>query len=167
MTYEYYNNCKLKVVGDGFRTQPVGIAVAKGSSLTDALQGALLSLLDVRVIDSLYKKHWNVTVKKTCPVIDDTEGITLTSLGGVFIVTSAGLAFAAGVLACELWSKKDDVQDSAEQAARRVGVSGWVDGDPASEGRQRTSIFGRGGVLSKNVLKTIKVNPTVNNPHFS
>ena len=53
--HEYFNNCKLKMVGEGFRTQPVGIAVPKGSPFKESLQNALLSQLDKRVIDSLYK----------------------------------------------------------------------------------------------------------------
>ena len=55
--HEYFNNCKLKIVGEGFRTQPVGIAVSKGSPYKEALQGALLTQLDKRVVDSLYKVH--------------------------------------------------------------------------------------------------------------
>ena len=57
--HEYFNNCKLKIVGEGFRTQPVGIAIPKGSPYKEVLQNALLSLLDVKVIDFLYKVNSN------------------------------------------------------------------------------------------------------------
>ena len=49
-------------------------------------------------------------MKKDCPIIDDTEGVTLTSLGGVFIVTAFGLIFAASVLSVEVWTRQQEAK---------------------------------------------------------
>ena len=47
-------------------------------------------------------KYWNSTLRKLCPVLDDSEGITLRSLGGVFIATLVGLGVAMLVLIVEV-----------------------------------------------------------------
>ena len=47
-------------------------------------------------------KYWNNTLRSLCPVLDDSEGITLTSLGGVFIATLVGLLIAMVVLVVEV-----------------------------------------------------------------
>ena len=47
-------------------------------------------------------KYWNNTLRSLCPVLDDSEGITLRSLGGVFIATLVGLGIAMLVLIVEV-----------------------------------------------------------------
>ena len=47
-------------------------------------------------------KYWNNTLRSLCPVLDDSEGITLRSLGGVFIATLVGLTIAMFVLIVEV-----------------------------------------------------------------
>ena len=52
--------------------------------------------------DVLLGKYWNNTLRSLCPVLDDSEGITLRSLGGVFIATLVGLGIAMLVLIVEV-----------------------------------------------------------------
>ena len=46
--------------------------------------------------------YWNSSWRADCPVLDDSKGITLYSLGGVFISTAVGLVLAMVVLAAEV-----------------------------------------------------------------
>ena len=43
-----------------------------------------------------------------CPITDDSEGITLRSLGGVFIATLVGLGIALIVLVFEVYANKKE-----------------------------------------------------------
>ena len=50
----------------------------------------------------LTSKYWDSGLRGDCPIVDDAEGITLTSLSGVFISTTIGLVIAMIVLGCEV-----------------------------------------------------------------
>ena len=41
-----------------------------------------------------------------CPVVDDSKGITLRSLGGIFLATLCGLLLSLITLAYEMWQQK-------------------------------------------------------------
>ena len=62
----------------------------------------ILELQKDRYFETLQSKYWNTTKKNNCPVLDDSEGITLQSLGGVFIATLVGLVIAMITLAFEV-----------------------------------------------------------------
>lgn len=51
----------------------------------------ILELQKDRFFEDLTAKYWNSSVKGSCIRNDDSEGITLESLGGVFIATLVGL----------------------------------------------------------------------------
>ncbi len=59
-----------------------------------------------------FKSHSNMTIssrpslRNDCPILDDSDGITLQSLGGVFIATLIGLALALLTLAVEVVLQK-------------------------------------------------------------
>lgn len=55
-----------------------------------------------RYLESLSAKYWNNSVKGDCENTDENEGITLQSLGGVFIATLFGLALAMITLVGEV-----------------------------------------------------------------
>ena len=55
---------------------------------------AILTLQGERFFEGLTAKFWNHSAKGYCENSDDSEGITLESLGGVFIATLFGLALA-------------------------------------------------------------------------
>ncbi|CAH2217533.1 jg25619 [Pararge aegeria aegeria] len=50
--------------------------------------------------------YWNETARQACPDADESEGITLESLGGVFIATLFGLGLAMVTLAWEVFYYK-------------------------------------------------------------
>ncbi|CAB4060323.1 GRIN [Lepeophtheirus salmonis] len=59
-----------------------------------------------RYFEKLTKKYWNIAKRDLCPVLDESQGITLRSLGGIFLAALAGLALSMIVLAVEVWKQK-------------------------------------------------------------
>ncbi|CAF4939724.1 unnamed protein product [Pieris macdunnoughi] len=104
--YEITRNCNLTEVGEIFAEQPYAIAVQQGSRLQEDLSRTLLDLQKERFLEQLASKYWNETARQTCPDADESEGITLESLGGVFIATLFGLGLAMVTLAWEVFYYK-------------------------------------------------------------
>ncbi|XP_042236341.1 ionotropic receptor 25a-like isoform X3 [Homarus americanus] len=100
--YEVYHNCLLTEVGEPFAEQPYAIAVQQGSHLQDEISRAILELQKDRYFEALSAQFWNSSARGSCPNDNDSEGITLQSLGGVFIATLIGLALAMIALAAEV-----------------------------------------------------------------
>lgn len=105
--YEITRNCNLTEVGEVFAEQPYAVAVQQGSHLGDELSYAILELQKDRFFEELKAKYWNQSNLPNCPLSEDQEGITLESLGGVFIATLFGLVLAMMTLGMEvLYYKK-------------------------------------------------------------
>ena len=92
--YAVYDDCDLIEIGEPFAEQPYALAVQQGSYLQEMLSRVILELQKDRFFETLQSKYWNSTKRNNCPVLDDSEGITLQSLGGVFIATMIGLFIA-------------------------------------------------------------------------
>ncbi|XP_026331180.1 ionotropic receptor 25a-like [Hyposmocoma kahamanoa] len=104
--YEVTRNCNLTDVGEVFAEQPYAIAVQQGSRLQEDLSRALLEIQKERFLEQLANKYWNESARQACPDADESEGITLESLGGVFIATLFGLGLAMITLAWEVFYYK-------------------------------------------------------------
>nr|QRF71025.1 ionotropic receptor [Semiothisa cinerearia] len=104
--FEMTRNCNLTEVGEVFAEQPYAIGVQQGSRLQEELSRALLELQKERFLEQLAAKYWNETARQSCPDADESEGITLESLGGVFIATLFGLGLAMITLAWEVFYYK-------------------------------------------------------------
>lgn len=78
---------------------------------------AILELQKDRFFESLTAKYWNHSSKASeCPNSDESEGITLESLGGVFIATLFGLALAMVTLVVEVvYYRRRDARENAIQ----------------------------------------------------
>jgi glutamate receptor, ionotropic, invertebrate len=100
--YQISRNCNLTEVGDIMAEQPYAVAVQQGSHLNDQISRQILELQKDRFFEMLKAKYWNASAKGECPNADDNEGITLESLGGVFIATLFGLALAMVTLVFEV-----------------------------------------------------------------
>ncbi|XP_034670345.1 uncharacterized protein LOC117902874 [Drosophila subobscura] len=100
--YEITRNCNLTEVGEVFAEQPYAVAVQQGSHLGDELSYAILELQKDRFFEELKTKYWNQSNLRNCPLSEDQEGITLESLGGVFIATLFGLVLAMITLGLEV-----------------------------------------------------------------
>ena len=69
-------------------------------------------------------RFWNSSLRADCPVLDDSQGITLYSLGGVFISTGVGLAIAMVVLVAEVmyYSKQEKRKPSGSKISKIITV---------------------------------------------
>lgn len=78
---------------------------------------AILELQKDRFFEALTAKYWNHSAKAAeCPSGDESEGITLESLGGVFIATLFGLALAMVTLVIEVvYYRRRDALENAIQ----------------------------------------------------
>ncbi|XP_063992990.1 ionotropic receptor 25a [Diachasmimorpha longicaudata] len=103
--YLEMTNCDLIMVGEEFSRKPYAIAVQQGSPLKDQFNNAILHLLNKRILEQLKNKWWAKNpAKKTCEKEDDqSEGISIQNIGGVFIVIFVGIALACITLAFEYW----------------------------------------------------------------
>ncbi|XP_034939121.1 ionotropic receptor 25a-like [Chelonus insularis] len=103
--YLAMTTCDLIMVGDEFSRKPYALAVQQGSPLKDQLNNAILRLLNQRKLEKLKNKWWNKNPnKKECEKEDDqSDGISIQNIGGVFIVIFVGIILACMTLAFEYW----------------------------------------------------------------
>ncbi|EZA57395.1 ObirIr8a [Ooceraea biroi] len=121
--YEVTKNCNLTEVGEVFAEQPYAIAVQQGSHLQEEISRTILDLQKDRYFETLAAKYWNQSLKAQCPNSDDNEGITLESLGGVFIATLFGLALAMITLAGEvLYYRKRNISQKEKPNDKKMQI---------------------------------------------
>lgn len=103
-------------------------------SQQDELSRAILELQKDRFFEALTAKYWNHSAKASkCPNNDESEGITLESLGGVFIATLFGLALAMVTLAIEVvYYKRRDARENAIQPISEQNITP----PPSYDGKQ-------------------------------
>jgi len=123
--YEFYNNCNFTEVGEPFAEQPYAVAVQQGSHLNEEISRVVLELQKDRYFETLYGRYWNSTLRSECPTLDDSDGITLRSLGGVFIGTLVGLVIAMVALGIEIayYKKKDNTEVGSTGGGSVIHVS--------------------------------------------
>ncbi|GLH09406.1 Chemosensory protein [Gryllus bimaculatus] len=107
--YLQLTNCDLQVVGEEFSRKPYALAVQQGSPLKDQFNNAILQLLNKRKLEKLKERWWNQNPEKAqdCEKQDDqSDGISIQNIGGVFIVIFVGIGLALITLAFEyFWYK--------------------------------------------------------------
>ncbi|KRX67691.1 Glutamate receptor ionotropic, kainate 1 [Trichinella sp. T9] len=96
LRYIEITDCRLQVVGEEFSRRPYALAVQQGSPLKDQFSSLILKLLNQRKLEILKEKWWkNNPRKMNCPNHDsESKGISVTNLGGVFIVILIGIFFS-------------------------------------------------------------------------
>nr|QNL15109.1 ionotropic receptor 8a [Aulacocentrum confusum] len=121
--YEVTKNCNLTEIGEVFAEQPYAVAVQQGSHLQEEISRTILELQKDRYFEGLTAKWWNSSMK--CSTADDNEGITLESLGGVFIATLFGLALAMVTLAGEViyYRRRNAIQSEKAKDTSQEKVS--------------------------------------------
>ncbi|KAG8282323.1 Ionotropic receptor 25a [Homalodisca vitripennis] len=120
--YLAMTNCDLQMVGDEFSRKPYAIAVQQGSPLKDQFNNAILQLLNKRRLEKLKETWWTLNPeKKMCEKQDDqSDGISIHNIGGVFIVIFVGIGLACITLALEYWWYK-----YRKPAVTKVTVGQW------------------------------------------
>ncbi|XP_032686225.1 ionotropic receptor 25a [Odontomachus brunneus] len=103
--YLAMTNCDLAPVGEEFSRKPYAIAVQQGSPLKDQFNNAILILLNKRRLEKLKDKWWKYNpAKKNCELENNqSDGISIHNIGGVFLVIFVGIVFACLTLAIEYW----------------------------------------------------------------
>merc|ERR1712241_709628 len=106
-----------------------------GSYLNEEISKSILRLQKRLYFEKLSGKYWNSTKRSDCPILDDSEGITLRSLGGVFICTLFGLLIAMIVLVIEVLNMKKAEKNKVQQitSAWKGKATGAGSGDRGSE----------------------------------
>ncbi|XP_062594204.1 ionotropic receptor 25a-like [Saccostrea cucullata] len=118
-TMRSMENCDLWQVGEEFSRKPFALAVQNGSPLRNDLSTAILQLLNQRMLEKLKKKWWDKN-KVKCPKLEnESEGISLNNIGGVFILIAGGAALALVCLGFELYFFKY----KPKQASKNYGVA--------------------------------------------
>ncbi|KAH8408870.1 hypothetical protein KR009_002908, partial [Drosophila setifemur] len=130
--YEVTRNCNLTEVGEVFAEQPYAVAVQQGSHLGDELSYAILELQKDRFFEELKAKYWNQSNLRNCPLSEDQEGITLESLGGVFIATLFGLVVAMITLGMEVMYYKRRQKQLQTSITQVRPVDGSYDGSAST-----------------------------------
>ncbi|KAJ0183146.1 hypothetical protein K1T71_001122 [Dendrolimus kikuchii] len=103
--YHVLTSCDLQMVGDEFSRKPYAIAVQQGSPLKDQFNNALLQLLNKRILEKIKEKWWisNPNAVKCDKQDDQSDGISIQNIGGVFIVIFMGIGLACITLGVEYW----------------------------------------------------------------
>ncbi|XP_044735980.1 ionotropic receptor 25a-like isoform X2 [Chrysoperla carnea] len=103
--YLQLTDCDLQMIGEEFSRKPYAVAVQQGSPLKDQFNTAILTLLNKRELEKLKEKWWNSNPEaKNCIKKDDqSDGISIENIGGVFIVIFVGVGLACITLAFEYW----------------------------------------------------------------
>ena len=154
MRYEYYNNCNFTEVGEPFAEQPYAVAVQQGSHLQEEISKVILELQKDRYFEMLSSKYWNSTLRSFCPTLDDSEGITLRSLGGVFIATLVGLAIAMVVLAFEVYFHKKDAKNNVQDISSGGG-NGQFNYGGGNDNKTMMQVGGRILTVSSKSMDTV------------
>ncbi|XP_002133910.2 uncharacterized protein Ir8a [Drosophila pseudoobscura] len=135
--YEITRNCNLTEVGEVFAEQPYAVAVQQGSHLGDELSYAILELQKDRFFEELKTRYWNQSNLRNCPISEDQEGITLESLGGVFIATLFGLVLAMITLGLEVVYFKKRKNTLEATITQVIPIEAAEEGGTATEAEAR------------------------------
>ncbi|CAG9797996.1 unnamed protein product [Chironomus riparius] len=106
--YQVLTSCDLQMVGEEFSRKPYALAVQQGSPLKDQFNNAILQLLNKRQLEKFKERWWkkdDISAKCEKPE-DQSDGISIQNIGGVFIVIFVGIGMACITLAFEFWYYK-------------------------------------------------------------
>nr|APZ81419.1 ionotropic receptor 25a [Adelphocoris lineolatus] len=103
--YLVLSSCDFQIVGDEFSRKPYAIAVQQGSPLKDQFNNAILQLLNKRKLEKLKEKWWTENEDRMqCEKQEEqSDGISIHNIGGVFIVIFVGIGLACITLGLEYW----------------------------------------------------------------
>ncbi|XP_012940304.1 ionotropic receptor 25a [Aplysia californica] len=101
--YQTLINCDLWQVGEEFSRKPYALAVQEGSPLRSQLSNIILKLINQRALEEMKTKWWKED-EKECPKLEnETDGISIRNIGGVFLVIVIGSGLSLITLAFECY----------------------------------------------------------------
>ncbi|KAL3863831.1 hypothetical protein ACJMK2_005559 [Sinanodonta woodiana] len=103
--YQALINCEVEEVGEEFSRKPFAFFVQEGSSLRTQLSNAILELANERVLEALDTQWWSENkYRRECPSItDESDGISILNIGGVFLVIAIGTGMSLITLVFEYY----------------------------------------------------------------
>lgn len=109
-------DCSFKAVGEEFSRKPIALGVRKGDDkFRDDLSFAILQLINQRFMEILREKWWINNPKRVlCDNNDESEGISIENIGGVFIIIFAGVLLSFLFWAVERFVYKTKIEVSRE-----------------------------------------------------
>uniref|UniRef100_A0A646QE29 Kainate2 n=1 Tax=Hemiscolopendra marginata TaxID=943146 RepID=A0A646QE29_9MYRI len=112
--YVVKQTCGLRRVGGLLDTKGYGIAVKKNSPLRTQLTDAILELQEKEVLQKIKKTWWEKGGKSCESETDQSpQGLTLSNVGGVFVVLLSGMGFACIVALIEfMWNIRNTVKEN-------------------------------------------------------
>ncbi|XP_033737191.1 ionotropic receptor 25a-like [Pecten maximus] len=99
--FEMSRRCGLLSVGSMFSAKPYAFVLPQNSPNTRNISSSLLSIQSTTLLTKLKEKWWESN-NVTCPNVDDSDGLTLSALGGIFIVMCGGCLLSVLILGLEL-----------------------------------------------------------------
>ncbi|KAL7074304.1 hypothetical protein ACQ4LE_006231 [Meloidogyne hapla] len=113
--YATLTNCRLQQIGPEFSRKPYAIAVQTDHVLKEPLSQAILKLQNERRLETCKERWWhrNEHAKECESSDDDSNGISVQNIGGVFLVILAGICISMLILLCEYiyYSRFQDAND--------------------------------------------------------
>ncbi|CAD5221957.1 unnamed protein product [Bursaphelenchus xylophilus] len=126
--YATLTNCKLQQVGQEFSRKPYAVAVQEGSSLGPEINKIILKLLNERQLEALKEQWWHKNAKKQeCSnVEDESTGISIQNIGGVFILILGGIMISLVILVIEFFYYKrlEEKNVRKDLAMQQLGHNG-------------------------------------------
>ncbi|RWS28386.1 glutamate receptor: ionotropic kainate 3-like protein [Leptotrombidium deliense] len=122
--YTQMTNCKVVEVGAEFSRKPLALIVQKNLHIKEKLNYAILKLLNDKTLETLKDKWWDNTKReKMCSKnTKNSEGISIYSIGGVFVIIFAGIIITCFTLIVEYYNlrrRKTIVIDLPNSFAKR------------------------------------------------
>ncbi|KAI6220068.1 Protein CBR-GLR-7 [Aphelenchoides fujianensis] len=102
--YATLTNCKLQQIGQEFSRKPYGLAVQKGSRLKSEISTSISGLLNARKLENLKEKWWHQNPKVEHE--EESTGISIENIGGVFILILGGIVISLTMLVVEFFYYK-------------------------------------------------------------
>ncbi|OWF55104.1 ionotropic receptor 25a-like [Mizuhopecten yessoensis] len=179
--YQTLTNCEVEAVGEEFSRKPFAFAVQDGSPLRSEISNAILQLLNERFLEKLKARWWTENPEKIeCPNIEDeSEGISIKNIGGVFLVIAVGTGLALICLAFEFYlyrykpkleAKRYGVakkQSRAELVTNGVNGSSSVNTSRTSNGSLTTISNGESSIWPDITLDYMKTETNGNSTYFA
>ncbi|XP_069125667.1 ionotropic receptor 25a-like [Argopecten irradians] len=99
--FEMSRRCGLLSVGSMFSAKPYAFVLPHNSPIVRNISSSILSIQSTTLLTKLKEKWWESN-NATCLDVDDSDGLTLDALGGIFIVMCGGCLLSVVVLGMEL-----------------------------------------------------------------
>ncbi|XP_050390554.1 ionotropic receptor 25a [Patella vulgata] len=103
LQYELSQDCRLIAVGKQFSSKPYAFALPQKSPLTKLISKTILQLQSEVVLDALQQKWWTGdNSNQSCSTIDESDGLTFHTVGGIFLVVIFGMGLGLLVSLVEI-----------------------------------------------------------------